>query len=172
MNTVVYASNNYLPLNDTNNGRLIRQFKVNENSFSKFNACCPTAKLLTVGSLFEPVFRLDLLRVENGSNVVLIKTIEVAVPGRIKFKVDEQFILHHHPKVDNPKREITAGLKASEWTRMIVGLQTSKIRQLLLHISWLLHLLAYPSLYAISYIFLSPPSRTKEAGSFRPISEK
>jgi hypothetical protein len=104
MNTVVYADKN-LSFHDTKTGQLIRRFKVNENSFSKFNACCPTAKLLTVGSLCKPVNRLDLLRVNNASNVTLIKTIEV--PGRIQFKVDEQFILYHHPIVDYPKREIT-----------------------------------------------------------------
>ena len=93
VNTVVYPQSKGLTFYDTKTGQLIRRFKLNESP-SRFDACCPTAKLWTVVANLDRVLQLDLLRMDNASNVALVKTIEVARFGHYKFQVDEQFILH------------------------------------------------------------------------------
>ena len=90
-NTVVYLESKGLTFHDTNTGQLIRRFELNDSP-SRFDACCPTAKLWTVRADFESVLRLTLFRVDNDLNVILIKTMEV--PRIHKLQVDEQFILH------------------------------------------------------------------------------
>ena len=111
MNTVVYPGRKFLTFHDTSTGKLVKRFELNESP-SRFDAFCPTAKLWTVLTGFERVLQLDLLRVDNASNVALLKTVEVAHPDHYKFQVDEQFILHQQQKKTNaianyPEREIT-----------------------------------------------------------------
>jgi F-box-like len=110
MNTVAYIDNNFeLVVNDTNTGQLIRRSKLNDRSF--FSACCPRAKLWTVETCipsYSPgqVFRHALWRVDNASNVTVIKTIEVEHPDHVYIapQVDEQFILHQHKTCDSRRK--------------------------------------------------------------------
>ena len=93
VNTVAYVESKGLTFHDINTGQLISRFELNESP-SRFDACCPTAKLWTVRADFENVFRLTLWTVDNAANVTLIKTIEVPRFDHLKFQVDEQFILN------------------------------------------------------------------------------
>ena len=103
VNTVAYVESKGLTFHDTNTGQLISRFELNESP-SRFDACCPTAKLWTVRAEFENVLRLTLLRVDDAANVALIKTVEVARFGYREFQVDEQFILHRTIK-SYPERQ-------------------------------------------------------------------
>ena len=94
---VAYRESKGITFHSTNTGQLMRLFRLNESP-SWFDACCPTAKLWTVFVEFEHVRRLALLRVDNASNVALIKTIDVARGYSwrdVEFQVDDQFILHY-----------------------------------------------------------------------------
>ena len=93
VNTVAYLESKGLAFHDTNTGHLIRRFELNESP-SRFDACCPRAKLWTVVAYLERVLRLTLWTVDNAANVALIKTVEVARIDHWGFQVDEQFILH------------------------------------------------------------------------------
>ena len=64
MNTVVYPGRKVLTFHDTCTGKLVKRFELNESP-SRFDAFCPTAKLWTVLTVFERVLQLDLLRVDN-----------------------------------------------------------------------------------------------------------
>jgi len=106
VDTVACLDSFGLTFNDTKTSRLIRRFKLNDK-MTFFEAYCPRANLWTV-TYFEHGRRLALWRVDNASNVAVIKTIEVANPdpGNVidQFKVDEQFIVHHQTTC-HPNRE-------------------------------------------------------------------
>jgi hypothetical protein len=108
MNTVVYCHSDELAFHDTNTNEQISWIGLEQGSFRLLD--CSTIKLFAAYSPLNcMMFRVDIWKVDDVSDVTHVKAIEMAYQGSTtsSWKVDEQFFLSGYYTFNHPKHKIT-----------------------------------------------------------------